>query len=257
MQGDIISLLNFQPPQYLCAGCLCLLEDFEGLEFLESPKGIRCEICGTKYLPTEAYDTYQIREYLDFKGLGLRFRDPIRHSQGLARVATSLREGRGQDLLPYPPLRALFEALQEAECFVHFVTFGISHILLGALKAAAVHVPVRGIVSGVDEAVLDELTKFRHEAPRLEIHVFERKARPEDWDKVPHQKVVVVDGLLAFKGSANLRESAWRKATEGRELVEVVTDIGEVAELHNQYFSPVWAGFKPNKEIVMSSDIPF
>jgi hypothetical protein len=51
----------------------------------------------------------------------------------------------------------------------------------------------------------------------------------------------VIDGLMAFKGSANLTQTAWRKAARGYDEVEVLTDVEKVINLHNSYFSPVWA----------------
>ena len=57
----------------------------------------------------------------------------------------------------------------------------------------------------------------------------------------PHQKLIVIDGLLAFKGSANLTQTAWRSAENNMDVVEIVTDVDEVIKLHNRYFSPIWA----------------
>jgi hypothetical protein len=47
--------------------------------------------------------------------------------------------------------------------------------------------------------------------------------------------------LLAFKGSANLSLSGWRKAAEGRDTVDVVTDIDQVIEINNRLLAPIWA----------------
>jgi hypothetical protein len=55
-----------------------------------------------------------------------------------------------------------------------------------------------------------------------------------------HLQLVVIDGLCAFKGSANLTQTAWRSAAQGMDHVEVVSNIEEVASLHNRLFSPVW-----------------
>ena len=51
----------------------------------------------------------------------------------------------------------------------------------------------------------------------------------------------MIDGLIAFKGSANLTQTAWRKAERGYDQVEIITDVEQVINLHNRYFSPVWA----------------
>jgi hypothetical protein len=81
------------------------------------------------------------------------------------------------------------------------------------------------------------LKDYPDEAPSLRIHAFAESRFRE----VPHQKLIVIDGLLAFKGSSNLTLSGWRKADKGLDIIEVVTDVGEVIRLHNEYFSPLWA----------------
>ncbi len=53
----------------------------------------------------------------------------------------------------------------------------------------------------------------------------------------------MIDGLVAFKGSANLTLTGWRKAMKGLDHVEVVTNVTEVIDLHNKLCSPVWAQF--------------
>jgi phosphatidylserine/phosphatidylglycerophosphate/cardiolipin synthase-like enzyme len=63
----------------------------------------------------------------------------------------------------------------------------------------------------------------------------------------PHQKLVVIDGLLAFKGSANLTTTAWRKARKQHELIEVVTNPAEVMRLNNIYFSRSWLQWGRNR----------
>lgn len=233
---DIDSLLRFAPPAYLCERCHALLVDVGR---------VVCPVCGVQYIATDKYP--MPGAYLRAKGLELHYKDLIEHSQQLARIARRTRESllspRGQ----YPPIRALFEALQNAEKFVHFTTYGISVLILGALKLTAQRVDVRGIVSGIKhEAVLREITEHQDEAPRLKLQVY-----PNDSAYFPHQKIVVIDGLLAFKGSANLTDFAWRKAAQGREVIEPVTDVSEVIDLHNRYFSPVWAQGRSDERIVM------
>jgi phosphatidylserine/phosphatidylglycerophosphate/cardiolipin synthase-like enzyme len=57
---------------------------------------------------------------------------------------------------------------------------------------------------------------------------------------MPHQKVVVIDSMIAFEGSANLTLQGWRKAAEGLDRVVTVRDPQQIATLNNKYFSPVW-----------------
>jgi phosphatidylserine/phosphatidylglycerophosphate/cardiolipin synthase-like enzyme len=155
-----------------------------------------------------------------------------------------------------PPLRVLLQAMLSAECFIHFTSIGVSPFILGALKLAAQKVPVRGIVSVVGDYLTKELTEFEDEAPRLEVRLFDYKMQPESRDTIPHQKIIVIDGLIAFKGSANLTVSGWRRAAEGRDIVETETDMRQVIELHNRFFSPIWAEFSDTRIIRLSGESP-
>lgn len=77
---------------------------------------------------------------------------------------------------------------------------------------------------------------------------------------IPHQKILVIDVLIAFKGSANLTLSGWRKAANGREFLEIVTNIDDVIDLNNRFFSPVWADLNNihnEIEMVSEEDISF
>lgn len=111
------------------------------------------------------------------------------------------------------------------------------------LKLVAQDIPVHGIISLSPDQIslLDELHDYKNEAPNLDIKVV--CTLSHTWDKLPHQKLIVIDGLLAFKGSANLTLAGWRKAQWDYDEVEVVTDVEKVINLHNRYFSPIWAKF--------------
>ena len=65
-----------------------------------------------------------------------------------------------------------------------------------------------------------------------------------------HKKLVIIDGLLAFKGSANLSINAWTKAskTSRSEHIEVTSHPEEVAMMNNEHFSPLW---KENRGIAL------
>ena len=234
---DLDALLRFTPPQYLCERCYALLGEAEGC----------CPVCGVRYLATDEFPT--ISRYLTYKGLSIVSDDLIDHCRTLAQIARSTRESLAAPQAYYPPMRALFAALQAAERFVHFTTYGISALLLGALKLTAQRVDVRGVVSGVKtETMVRELTDYADEAPRLNLRVF-----PNESQYFPHQKIIVIDGLLAFKGSANMTDFGWRKAALGREVIEPVTDVAEVVDLHNRFFSPVWGGDASDDKILMTA----
>lgn len=253
---DIESLLRFNPSRFLCEKCYALLGKVVG-GISQGGGALECPVCMVKYMATDEIPLYQADRYFRFRGLHVEFKDVVEHSRDLAEVAASMRSNlQGNNPFGYVPMHALFAALNQAQHFVHFSTYGISHLLLGALKLTAQRIPVRGIVSGADEPVFRELTDYTDEAPQLNVKIYGRDGRPERWDATPHQKMVIIDGLLAFKGSANLTISGWRKAAIGRDVIEAVTEVEEVIKLNNRFFSPVWAEFSGVREIVMT-DLPF
>jgi hypothetical protein len=70
----------------------------------------------------------------------------------------------------------------------------------------------------------------------------------------PHHKIVIIDGLIAFKGLANLTHTAWRSLSNGMDILEVVTETDEVIKLHNYFFSPLWAKRSNVKDEILMED---
>ena len=98
-------------------------------------------------------------------------------------------------------MRLFFEVLSRAKHFVHFTSWGMSHVMIGALKITSMRVPVFGFVSELSPASRVELTEYPDEAPRLIAKAIPTRDGIYD---APHQKIIIVDGLIGFKGSANL-----------------------------------------------------
>lgn len=179
--------------------------------------------------------------------------DLLSHSRTLATI---IRDSKGSSRRkPWPSMRLLFEVLANARSFVHFASWGISHIWIGALKANSVRVPVYGVVSNVEEFTRVELVDYPDEAPNFRVQVVPPRTAAFD---APHQKLIIVDGLVAFKGSVNLTNAGMRKADRGLDLLEVVTNFEDVVELNNRYFAPVWKrSTAPNKDVFDYDFPPF
>ncbi|MBN1200605.1 MAG: hypothetical protein JXJ20_01995 [Anaerolineae bacterium] len=246
---DIRGLVDFNPPQYLCQKCYALLRGADLKPYFEKDvwASLTCPICelltyeaGLHISETVTEQWEVFRTYLREKGLTLTDVTTIEHARALAQIAIALQNGQS-------PLRSLFLALSSAKQFVHFVTWGISNEMIGALKVIAQRVAVRGVVSGLDrrntwdKQKINTLIKHSDEAPLLQIAIM---TKSESWIDLPHQKVVIVDGLLAFKGSANLTVQAWRKTAKNLEDLEAITDTERVIDLNNRLFSTVW-GTRP------------
>lgn len=234
---DIDTLVGFQPPAYLCPRCRALLPALRDVP----PR--RCPACLLAFPEdaaerTSAFTTAKLV-------LHRRDADTLYHAQRLAQIARAARESLRAFNPEYPPMRALLEAFSTARYCIHFTTYGISAMLLGALKLASMRVQVCGIISGVKhDTMYKEVHDYAGETPDLQLRIFQN-----DSAYFPHQKLIVIDGLLAFKGSANMTDFGWRKAAHGREVIELVTELNEVADLHNRFFSPVWAQFEIPTEL--------
>lgn len=253
---DIESLLSFSPARLLCRKCYGLQRELP----LDPDTGQpTCQVCGVQYLETDDFSIWDSEKYLDQFGLHLEFSDVVAHCRTLASIARTLRNFYENPRIysAFSPMRCLLAALQAAQAFVHFVTYGMSLQMVGAIRMTALRVPVRGVISNADARLVKELTDYRLESPGLDVKLFERSDKPEDWEAAPHQKVIVIDGLLAFKGAANFTVEGWRKASHGLDSIEVVTDMKEVMELNNRLFSRVWGGSNIGKQVPMIKDVPF
>lgn len=236
---DIQSLLKFRPYRYQCMKCLALLRDLPGLDkpLFKPHETMICPTCGVTYLIPEN-ERYGKWLGYSFGIARLEGKDDLAHCRELGVVADNFRR-RSETVTEFAPLNYLFQAISLANSFIHYTSWGMSQLLMGALKLASFRAPymwVRGIVGNLDESTMSEFNR-PNEALFFEGRVFPKGA---SWSEVPHQKILVVDGLLAFKGSGNLTLNSWRKAGRDLDMIEVVTDIEEVSDLHNRYFARTW-----------------
>lgn len=126
--------------------------------------------------------------------------------------------------------------------------------MVGALKMTSMRVPVYGFVSNVDANTKAELTEYPTEAPNFTAKTIPTEQAAFD---APHQKLIIVDGLIAFKGSTNLTNAGMRRADRQLDISEMVTDFVEVTDLNNKYFAPVWRKLNNPSEKYLWSTTPF
>lgn len=208
---------------------------------------IYCPTCEIQYIVNSPTPAKVIQHYFREKNLYVNDNDiDFEQCKKLGAIAQRLNTDPN-----YPLITGLLKAMSLAKKFIHFTSLGISKDFLLALKLASQRIPVKGIVSLTSHQtyLLPELSNYTHESPNLNI-----KPMCEtifNWDRIPHQKLIVIDGLIAFKGSANLTLTAWRKAENNLEEIEVITNLDQVIYLHNRYFSPVWADFSSDGNAII------
>jgi hypothetical protein len=169
---DIASLSNLAPPKYLCQKCLAL----DSIEITDAQQAV-CQVCKVEYIATEGVNDHEV--YLKAAGYSIEIDNVLDYTMQLASINSDF----GKPRIVYPPLRILLRTLNSARVFVHFVSYGIDTMLLGALKTIAQKVDVRGIVSGESNSyVLGELeglnfaNRYIFEAPKLKIKQAKKSA---------------------------------------------------------------------------------
>jgi hypothetical protein len=231
---DITSILEFKPPNYICPACRGVFKSFN-----RKRAEVYCPACEVHFTyPSWMDNRPSIWQMFGYGGYSIAQGDMFAHAKSLASIIQSSKGHRvAAPPEPWPTMRLLLEALARAKLFVHFTSWGISHLLIGALKATSMHVPVYGLVSNVENHARTELMDFPAEAPNLNVCVIPSAQGIYD---APHQKLVIVDGLIAFKGSTNLTNAGMRRADRALDVTEVETNVGRVGDLNNRYFAPVW-----------------
>jgi phosphatidylserine/phosphatidylglycerophosphate/cardiolipin synthase-like enzyme len=231
---------------YLCPRCLGLL----GPRIDQAEDGTYfCRVCQSRFVNSPTHPPDDIYKWLADWWLKLELPDVAAQKRELQTAADGLEDNR---IFGFPALDVLLTVLSKAKHHVHFMTWGISPEVVGALKLlCAMGVQVCGIVANARDYLINDLAANYRESLSLEIVSFPQR---ESWDK-PHIKLIVVDGLLAITGSANLTLAAWRKVSSDGELVSFITDEDEVVRIHNRYFSSAWLKYGRNRYIDLGPEI--
>lgn len=233
--SDLRHIAGFAPKVYRCENCLSL-SDGRWL-YTSRTKNVVCPACSIEYVPSDSYDS--AREYLEASGYRSRFRDLLGHARALAILSGRFS---GEYANPLAMLVRLFNSAQE---FIHFVSHGLDLVMLGILAATSERVRVYGVVNNSAPSAVKEIQTLRDDFRRLELRTYDN---PADRFGGPHQKLLVVDGLIGLTGSANLTTNSYRQAANAHNMINVITDTDEVADINNKFFSTAWLSVCPPSE---------
>ncbi|MBE9242580.1 phospholipase D-like domain-containing protein [Synechocystis salina] len=127
------------------------------------------------------------------------------------------------------PLVSLLELLTMSSKFIHICTYSFDIPMLFILKTVSIKIPVVLIFNEKvnNSWLLEEISRSNKEDKNLSIYQV-----PRD-----HQKLIVIDGLIAIKGSQNFTSRAWRNLEDNKEIADFESDVTKVRELNNSFFA--------------------
>lgn len=157
---------------------------------------------------------------------------------------TEWPSGRFNDPRPqYRPLNYLVEALSKASLFIHIATESIDGFFLGMLSLKYFEPEIEQRIILWHPRTMYQSLSHLMDHSRI-VKGYKHRERPLARGLLvvtisrAHQKLIVVDGCIAFKGSANATLDGW---TEQGNLIEFITDRQDIQELNQVYFAEYMA----------------
>jgi hypothetical protein len=140
----------------------------------------------------------------------------------------------------YRPLNYLLEAINGTRSFIHIVSESMDRFFLGMLSMKffnADDIEIRIIVWHHPRGYADLAALWKHSKILRAYHKIERPLiRGIIVETIPqaHQKLIILDGCVAFKGSANATLAGW--TTQGN-LIEFSANPTDIQALNQEFFS--------------------
>jgi hypothetical protein len=139
----------------------------------------------------------------------------------------------------YRPLNYLIRALNKTNRFIHIVTESIDSFFIGmlAMKYFESDIEIHVIVWHPQKMYPDLKRLMEHS---VFIKGYERGVRPlargilVETISEAHQKLIILDGCIAFYGSANATLDGW---TRPGELIRFTINPEEIQNLNRNFFS--------------------
>ena len=238
---DIANLVNWRPMRAVCINCRAL---FPHVSVFGLDTTLRCPRCGFVLRPTPPNADMPLSTFKRFSfelwANGPSGPVPPSHESLLSELLALGKAAEGLRHTTVPPRHWLFRLLRQARLFIHITSFGaISPSFLSELAFGSLRAPVYGIVGHPEAQTVRRLAELNHIMPAFAIRPWAGRG------PVPHHKLIIIDGLIALVGSANLTDRGWAKIALGREYLHVVTRPTSVVHLNNTLFASCWAAMSP------------
>lgn len=227
---------NLNQPRYFCRKCNALAVEarkfYKFSKKIDEPK-IECPTCGLTYIYTEDFSREEFGDYLSAIGCSIRIDDAeeqrARLPQWVGSIETASEPG------PRKVADLLEELVPHARAFIHLTLMRLTPAVYRVLAGAERNVPVRVMCLAADEDVHREARSAGERQSRLEIRFTEGTSTD-----IPHDKILVVDGLVAITGNSGIRGKMPHPRAEIWESVRADTDPERIISLNNLLFSPLW-----------------
>jgi len=126
--------------------------------------------------------------------------------------------------LDSPNLRTIISAISNAKYFIHIATESLDRFFAGMLTIKA--------EQGCDVKAVFWRQKDNHLKKLVEQN-WEMSNKIRRYHGT-HQKLIIIDGIVAFKGSANATFDGWTRYSEMR---ETDTNLSKIKILNEEYFA--------------------
>ncbi|WP_333602447.1 phospholipase D-like domain-containing protein [Atlantibacter hermannii] len=141
----------------------------------------------------------------------------------------------------------LEKLLMNAKMYVHFCTYTIDKLVLDMLERVASNgVQVAGVV-GLSSKILPNIERLNNKFPGV-CKIIPWESATENKYNLPHQKFIIIDGMICFAGSMNLTKDGFSKLDQNPpfELFLPVTNIDDIVAINNEYLTPLFVPEKAN-----------
>lgn len=137
------------------------------------------------------------------------------------------------------PLNYFLRCLNRTKYFINIATESIDGFFLGMLATKVFDSDIEvHVIVWHPQKIYQDLRRLMDHA--VFIRGYEKGVRPLmrgitiDTISEAHQKLIIIDGQIAFLGSANATLDGW---TRSGEIIQFETDIDKIQNLNHTYFS--------------------
>ncbi|MCT7499991.1 phospholipase D-like domain-containing protein [Aliarcobacter cryaerophilus] len=130
---------------------------------------------------------------------------------------------------------------KNASLFIHFSTYTIDEVMLNFFKDSLKRgVQVAGVV-GLSKKISEKIAELNENYPEI-CNIIPWECKYGNKYILPHQKFIIIDGVVGMAGSMNFTKSGFDKHDKNPpfELLWTLTNIDTIVSINNEYLSPLF-----------------